>query len=423
MKKLDDVRINLKGKEYVPIMIGGMGVDISTPEMALAGAKQGGIAHMSDALILSVSDRYFKTEYAKERSLKYKELRGHEDKSLFQFDVESIKKATELLVSKTMEKKQGDGGVYVNLMEKLTMNNPKETLQARLRGALDGGIDGVSLGAGLNLGTFELIKDHPRFNDVALGIIVSSARALKLFLKRSAKLNRHPDFVVVEGPLAGGHLGFGIEDWHTYDLKTIMLDVIALLNKEGLEIPVIPAGGIFTGTDGVELIEQGASAVQVATRFTIARESGLPDEAKQFYFAAEEDDIEVNLVSPTGYPMRMLKQSPCIGAGNKPSCENMGYILDRNGQCSYIKAYDEAAAKGGEKVVVSEKTCLCTQMKSYKTWTCGHKTYRLKETTNQLANGIYQQPTVEEIFNDYRYSTDHQIIKPVLPPEMQSIAV
>ncbi|MBU2513366.1 nitronate monooxygenase [bacterium] len=412
MTRLDDFRLNLGGKEYIPIMLGGMGVDISTPDFALAGARLGGIAHLSDALICAVSDRHHQTDFVKQRYKKYKSLSGQDNKSFAQFDIDSVKEATRLLVANAMERKEGDGAVFINLMEKLTMNNPRETLKARLVGALDGGIEGISLGAGLHLGSLDLIKDHPRFRSVNIGIIVSSVRALKLFLKRTAKLNRHPDYVVVEGPLAGGHLGFGADDWQNYDLNTIMAEVVSFLKEEELDIPVIPAGGIFTGTEGVELIKQGASAIQVATRFIITQESGLPDKIKQKYFEAEEDDIEVNLVSPTGYPMRMLKNSPCIGKGGKPNCESLGYVLDRNGNCSYIEAYNEAAKLNPDKISIKNKTCLCTQMRAYNTWTCGQTTYRLKDTTNQLQDGTYQIPMVADIFNDYRYSTDNQIILP-----------
>ena len=67
-----------------------------------------------------------------------------------------------------------------------------------------------------------------------------------------------------------------------------------------------------------------AAAVQVATRFTVARECGLPEDVQQEYFKASEDQIEVNQISPTGYPMRMLKHSPAIGAGIRPNCEEIG---------------------------------------------------------------------------------------------------
>jgi nitronate monooxygenase len=120
-----------------------------------------------------------------------------------------------------MEAKRGDGMIFINCMEKLTMNAPRETLRMRLSAALDAGIDGITLSAGLHLGSFALIEDHPRFRDAKLGIIVSSPRALAMFLRKNARLNRLPDFIVVEGPLAGGHLGFGM-DWAKYDLATIM---------------------------------------------------------------------------------------------------------------------------------------------------------------------------------------------------------
>ena len=71
------------------------------------------------------------------------------------------------------------------------------------------------------------MEDHPRFRDAKLGIIVSSLRALQLFLRKTAKLNRLPDFIVVEGPLAGGHLGFDL-DWAKYDLRTIMTEIHAV---------------------------------------------------------------------------------------------------------------------------------------------------------------------------------------------------
>ena len=165
------------------------------------------------------------------------------------------------------------------------------------------------------------MKIIPVFADVKLGIIVSSVRALQIFLRRNAKLNRLPDYVVVEGPLAGGHLGFGL-DWAKYDLKTIVGEIIEYLKAEKLEIPLIAAGGVFTGSDAVSFMEQGVGGVQVATRFTISKECGLPDKAKQAYLSANEDDIEVNLVSPTGYPMRMLRKhrqsgSVCVPIVNR----------------------------------------------------------------------------------------------------------
>jgi NAD(P)H-dependent flavin oxidoreductase YrpB (nitropropane dioxygenase family) len=237
---------------------------------------------------------------------------------------------------------------------------------------------------------------------------------LQLFLRKNAKLNRFPDFVVVEGPLAGGHLGFGLDDWMKYDLRTIVNEVHQYLRNEKLDIPVIPAGGIFTGSDATAFLEEGAAAVQVATRFTVADECGLPHKVMQEYFKAGEDDIEVNTTSPTGYPMRMLKNSPSIGAGIRPGCESYGYLLDANGHCAYIDAYNRevAAHPKAKKIAVMDKTCLCTHMRNFKCWTCGHYTYRLKDTTRQLKNGSYQILTAEHIFRDYQFSTDNKIALP-----------
>jgi nitronate monooxygenase len=313
-----------------------------------------------------------------------------------------------------MDAKHGSGLVFINCMEKLTMNAPKETLKVRLTAALDAGIDGITLAAGLHLGSFGLIEDHPRFRDAKFGIIVSSLRALQLFLRKSAKTNRLPDYVVIEGPLAGGHLGFGM-DWAQYDLAVIVAEIQAWLKTEQLDIPLIPAGGIFTGSDATAFLETGSAAVQVATRFTVTKECGLPDPIKQEYFIANEEDIEVNGVSPTGYPMRMIKKSPAIGAGTHPNCESFGYILDANGRCSYIDAYNrEAAAHPGEKrLKVMDKTCLCTHMRDFDLWTCGHYTYRLKDTSVKDADGNYRLLTAEHVFRDYQFSRNQEI---ALPP-------
>lgn len=413
MKRVDDFRLKLGQHELVPIMVGGMGVDISTADLALEVARLGGVGHISDAMIKTVTDRRYNTKYVKEKLKQYKFNVDNPDKSVVQFDLGQLAEATKLHVGKTMEAKRGSGLVFLNCMEKLTMNAPKETLRVRLQAAMDAGIEGITLAAGLHLGSFALIEDHPRFRDVKLGIIVSSLRALQLFLRKSAKTNRLPDYVVVEGPLAGGHLGFGL-DWSEYDLATIVAEIRDWLVAEKLDIPLIPAGGIFTGTDAVNFLDNGAAAVQVATRFTVARECGLPADVQQEYFRASEDDIEVNQISPTGYPMRMLKGSPAIGNGIRPNCEAYGYLLDANGSCSYIKAYNREVEAHPEarKVQVWDKTCLCTHMRNFDLWTCGHYTYKLKDTTKRLDDGSYAILSAEHVFKDYQYSTDNKIALP-----------
>jgi nitronate monooxygenase len=366
-------------------------------------------------MVNDVSDRRFDTSFVKDKTKFYKYNIDNVDKTAVKFDLAVLADATRRHVGATMDAKKGDGLVFVNCMEKLTMNSPRETLQVRMASALDAGIDGITLSAGLHLGSFALIADHPRFRDAKLGIIVSSVRALQLFLRKNARLNRVPDYVIVEGPLAGGHLGFGM-DWADFDLATITQEVIKFVQDEQLGIPVIAAGGVFTGSDAVSFLETGSAAVQVATRFTVSNECGLPDDVKQDYFGAVEEDIIVNTISPTGYPMRMLKSSPAIGSGIRPNCEAYGYLLDGNGNCAYVTAYNRELAiqPDVKNITVLDKTCLCTHMRNFKVWTCGHYTYRLKDTSRRNADGSYQLLSAEHVFQDYQFSVDHQIALPPL---------
>jgi nitronate monooxygenase len=417
MKRVDDFRLKLGRHELVPIMIGGMGVDISSSDLALEAARLGGIGHISDAMVKTVTDRRYKTKYVKAKQAQYRHTVDKMDKSEVQFNLEHLAEATRLHVEKTLSRKQGDGLIFINCMEKLTMNAPKETLKVRMSAAMDAGIDGITLAAGLHLGSLALVEDHPRFRDVKFGIIVSSLRALQLFLKKNARLNRLPDYIVIEGPLAGGHLGFGM-DWAQFDLATIVDEIHAWMRSEQLDIPLIPAGGIFTGSDAVRFLEKGAGGVQVATRFTVTKECGLPDRVKQEYFKASEGDIEVNQISPTGYPMRMITSSPGIGDGIRPNCEAYGYLLDASGKCAYITAYNrELDAHPGEKhLSVKDKTCLCTHMRNFAIWTCGHMAWRLKDTTLRRPDGSYQLLSAEHVFRDYQFSVDDQVALPEPEP-------
>ena len=413
MKRLDDFRMRLGRHELVPIMVGGMGVDISSADLALEAARLGGVGHISDAMVKTVTDRRYKTKFVKAKQAMYKLNVESSDKSLVKFDLGHLVEATHLHVEGTMARKKGSGLVFINCMEKLTMNAPKETLKVRMSAALDAGIDGITLAAGLHLGSFALIEDHPRFRDAKLGIIVSSLRALQLFIRKNSRLNRLPDYVVIEGPLAGGHLGFGM-DWAAYDLATIVAEISTWLKAEQLDIPVLPAGGIFTGSDAVRFMENGAAGVQVATRFTVTRECGLPDDIKQEYFKANEEDIEVNQISPTGYPMRMIKSSPGIGDGIRPNCEAYGYLLDANGKCAYITSYNREvqANPGARRFSVMDKTCLCTHMRNFDIWTCGQLAWRLKDTSVHKADGTFQLLSAEHVFNDYQFSVENKVRLP-----------
>ncbi len=418
MPRLIDFRLTLGNRSFLPLMSGGMGVDISTAALALSLAKMGAIGHISDAMSPYVSDRRFGTRFQSEKQKKYKHLQATTSGTTeAKWDYDSVYKASFNHVRATMDAKKGQGGIFINVMEKLSMGNPAETLRARLNGALDAGVDGITLSAGLHTGTLRLIENASRFRDAFIGIIVSSARALKIFLRSAARVNRLPDYVIVEGPLAGGHLGFG-EDWRSYELKNIVDEVLNFLREEGLSIPVIPAGGVFTGTDATEYLTKGAGAVQVATRFTISEECGLPPDVKQRYLRAREEDVVVNSLSPTGYPMRMLRGSPCATSNIKPNCEALGYILDGSGHCSYRDAYTAAGFNDkGEKLPVTEKMCICYHFMKFSCYTCGHYVYRLKDTTVKLPNGAYLLPSAEHIALDYLLSQNHEVSLPSLPGE------
>jgi nitronate monooxygenase len=205
-------------------MIGGMGVDISSiGDLALEVARLGGIGHISDAMIHGVRPPLQHQVRQGQAAKLYKYNVANRDKSEVKFDLGVWPRPRAELCVEHHGRQARRGHDLHQLHGKADHERAAETLRVRLASALDAGIDGITLAAGLHLGSFALIEDHPRFRDAKLGIIVSSLRALQLFLRKNAKLNRLPDYVVVEGPLAGGHLGFGM-DWAQYDLATITRD-------------------------------------------------------------------------------------------------------------------------------------------------------------------------------------------------------
>jgi nitronate monooxygenase len=417
---VDNYRLLLGRNEYVPIVIGGMGVNISTSELALEACRLGGIGHISDAMVLLVSDRKFGTTFTQAKSEKFRSLRDRLDKTSIRFDLEDLRSAQMMHVGDTMGRKKGSGAVFVNVMEKLTMADPLATLEVRLKAALDAEVDGITLSAGLHTHSLAFLADHPRFRDAKIGIIVSSLRALKIFLRGAQRVGRAPDYIIVEGPLAGGHLGFG-PDWQQFDLSQIMGEVAAYLAAEELKIPVIAAGGVFTGGEAAAILAAGASGVQVATRFTVTKECGLPDQVKQKYFASNKEDVIVSSSSPTGYLIRLLAYSPCLHASVKPACEPFGYVLGKEGQCQYLHEYQQMAEdEDGEKLPVKEKMCLCHHFSQYNCYTCGQNAYRLRETSLSKPDGTYQLLTAEHVFRDYQFSCGAQIALP--EPETEGAA-
>jgi hypothetical protein len=331
MKCVDDFRLVLGNKDYVPIMIGGMGVDISTSELALEAARLGGIGHISDAMVHDVSDRKFDTTFVKDKAKTYKFNINNLDKSLVKFDMARLAEATINHVRSTMEAKKGDGLIFVNCMEKLTMNAPRETLRTRL-----------SVGTGRRHrrhhpvgrsapGFLGLIADHPRFRDAKLGIIVSSRCALQLFLRKNASWTGCPttSSSKVRWPaatLASAWMG-------RIRPAPIMDEMHAFLRDEKLAIPLIAAGGIFTGTDAVGFLEKARAACRWRRASPSRTSAALPDDVKQEYARpAKRHHRQRHFADRVSDAHAQEHASHRLG--HPPGCESYGYLLDGNGNCS-----------------------------------------------------------------------------------------
>lgn len=206
-------------------------------------------------------------------------------------------------------------------------------------GAMDGGVDAIISGAGLPLKLPEIASRHDRYDQVALVPIVSSKRALQIIIRKWEKFNRLPDAVVVEGPLAGGHIGWSKVEETEYDenkLEFLVQDIVSLTRE--FNIPLIAAGGIHNQIDILHFLELGANGVQMGTRFLATFESGASEEYKQKIIDSKKSDILLadNPGSPCGLLFRVLKTSPfyqeAVHKLRPPKC-NKGYILV-NGECS-----------------------------------------------------------------------------------------
>lgn len=196
------------------------------------------------------------------------------------------------------------GVIGVNIMVALT--NYQELVQV----AVEEKADFIVSGAGLPMRLPEFVKG----SSIKLIPIVSSAKAAKIIIKTwSRRYQRFPDAIVVEGPLAGGHLGFKFEEITQKSgdcLESLVTDVLKTVGEyekeSNLSIPVIAAGGIFDGKDIAKFIKLGAKGVQMATRFVTTEECSVADEFKQLYLKAEAEDIVI-IESPVGLPGRAIK--------------------------------------------------------------------------------------------------------------------
>ncbi len=295
--KIKDIELS------VPIIQGGMGIGVSLYPLARAVASEGGAGIISSAAI----DRLL----AKRNNKKY---------TTYEAVYEEISLA-----------KSGGGIVGINIMVALA-----RTYEESVRGAIDAGADMIISGAGLPMS----LPSIARPKHTALIPIVSSARALKIICKRWERQGHRPDAAVLEGPLAGGHLGFQWEQLEDEgNLLENLLPPVKDVARQYGDFPIIVAGGIYTNEDIRRFLSMGADAVQMGTRFLGTIESSATPEYKAALLQSREQDIIVTMKpgSPCGLPIRIIKQSPmfeeALRRGRKPKCDK-GYVLakDENGR-------------------------------------------------------------------------------------------
>ena len=261
----------------IPLIQGGMGVGISLSGLASAVANEGGVGVISSAGL----------------GFLYKES----SKDFLEANIHGLREELRKAREKT------SGVIGVNIM--VAMSNFTDMVKTAIAEKADIIFSGAGLP--LNLPGF-LQKD----SITKLVPIVSSARAAKLICEKWKKNYDYlPDAIVVEGPKAGGHLGFKLEqiDDENYKLEKLIPEVVTevkqIEEKYNQPIPVIAAGGIYTGKDIYDIMQLGASGVQMGTRFVTTNECDASDAFKQTYIDAKSEDIEI-IKSPVGMPGRAI---------------------------------------------------------------------------------------------------------------------
>ncbi len=302
--------LTIKGKTIpLPIIQGGMGVGVSLNPLASAVAREGGVGIVSSACL----DRLVSKRTGKKLNS-------------YEAAYEEVSLA-----------KMSGGVAGINIMCALARD-----YNDSVKGALDAGADVIISGAGLPL-TLPAIQPP---KDTALIPIVSSSRALEIICKKWEKLGYRPDAAVLEGPLAGGHLGFRMDqiDMEENKLENLLPPVKDMAKKYG-DFPIVVAGGIYTYDDIVAYLKAGASGVQMGTRFLATEESSASPNYKSSVVAAQGSDIIVayDPGSPCGLPFRIIRQSPmyvsALAKRRTPKCDK-GYVLqkDREGKYSLCPA-------------------------------------------------------------------------------------
>lgn len=276
MKALNIGDLNIR----VPIIQGGMGIGISLSKLASAVANMGGVGIISTVGIGLTN---------MESKLGYK-----------QGNIEGIKQE----IRKAREMSSGVLGV--NIMSVLT------DFSEMVKTSIEEGIDIIFSGAGLPLDLPSYLRKGDKTKLVP---IVSSGRAAGIIAQKwQQNYNYLPDAFVVEGPKAGGHLGFKANALEEISntLENLVAEVLKVASeikeKFNKEIPVIAAGGIFNGKDISDIMKKGASAVQLGTRFVATEECDASQEFKQAVVDANEEDIQI-IKSPVGMPGRSIFNS------------------------------------------------------------------------------------------------------------------
>jgi nitronate monooxygenase len=261
----------------VPIIQGGMGVGISLSGLASAVANEGGAGIISSAGL----------------GLLYKDFSS----DFLEASIHGLKEE----IRKAREKTKGVIGVNVMV----AMTNFTDMIKT----AISEKVDIITAGAGLPLDMPSFLKSD---SITKLIPIVSSARAAKIICEKwKTNYDYLPDAVIVEGPKAGGHLGFKVEQIEDtdYSLEKLVPEIVTELktfeDKYNTKIPLIAAGGIYTGKDIKNILELGASGVQMGTRFVTTEECDASPSFKQAYLDAKSTDIEI-IKSPVGMPGRAI---------------------------------------------------------------------------------------------------------------------
>jgi nitronate monooxygenase len=273
---IGDIQVRL------PIVQGGMGVAISLSGLASAVANQGGIGVISAAAIGMTEPDYMKNyREANKRALQ-----------------KEIRKARNLT----------NGIIGINIMMALTDH------EDLVLTAVKEHVDLIIMGAGLPLKIPAIIEEAGfKKYHTKLAVKVSSAKAARLIFNYwSNRYKRVPDAVIVEGPLAGGHLGFKREELtgEVVPLHRLIMETVAEVNlfeqQYRREIPVVAAGGIYTGKDMYDIMKSGAKAVKIGTRFVTTWECDASLAFKESYLSCTKEDITI-INSPVGLPGRVIQ--------------------------------------------------------------------------------------------------------------------